>query len=200
MKDHWENIYSNKKDQEVSWYEENPQLSLSIIETYLKNKDEAIIDIGTGNSNLLQKLNEKGFSNLTGLDISAAALKRNKNKADPTQQISYIISDVLDHQQSNTYDVWHDRAVFHFINSPESKNQYKSNLISSLKSGAFFILSTFSKSGPLKCSGLEITQYDEKNLKDLFSDELELIEIFESVHTTPFDTEQNFINSIWKKP
>ena len=199
-KQHWENVYETKSDDEVSWYEETPTTSLSLISDLNLNKDAVIIDVGGGNSNLIEKLQLQDFSNLSVLDISKKALERTKYKLrQKAKNIQWIVSDILDFQPNQKYDVWHDRAVFHFLTESEDIDNYVQLVSQSIKKNGFFILATFSKSGPLKCSGLEISQYDKETLLDLFNAEFNLIKSFEEVHHTPFDSEQNFIYSLFQK-
>jgi 2-polyprenyl-3-methyl-5-hydroxy-6-metoxy-1,4-benzoquinol methylase len=199
-KQHWENVYDTKNDNEVSWYEETPTTSLSLISDLNLNKDAVIIDVGGGNSNLIEKLQQQEFSNLSVLDISNKALERTRYKLrQKAKYIQWIVSDILDFQPNHQYDVWHDRAVFHFLTESEDIDNYVQLVSQSIKKNGFFILATFSKSGPLKCSGLEISQYDKETLLDLFNAEFNLIKSFEEVHHTPFDSEQNFIYSLFQK-
>lgn len=197
---HWENVYSNKNDDEVSWFEETPTTSLNLITDLELKKDSVIIDVGGGNSNLIGNLQQQGYLNLSVLDISEKALERTKTKlGESNKKINWIVTDVLEFKPSGHYDLWHDRAVFHFLTTPQEIALYVDLVGKSLKTGAYFILATFSKSGPLKCSGLEISQYDKQTLLDLFNVEFNYVKSFEEVHQTPFNTEQNFIYSIFQK-
>ena len=199
-KQHWENVYEKKSDDEVSWYEETPATALSLITDLNLNKDAVIIDVGGGNSNLIEKLQQQGFSKLSVLDISKKGLERTKYKLEQkAEKVQWIVSDILDFQPNQQYDLWHDRAVFHFLTESEDIDSYVELVSQSVKKNGYFILATFSKSGPLKCSGLEISQYDKQTLLDLFNTEFNLIKSFEEVHHTPFNSEQNFIYSLFKK-
>ena len=199
-KEHWEKVYETKQDHEVSWYQEVPQTSLKLIRSLSISKEAAIIDIGGGNSNFTGKLLEEGYQDLTVLDISAQALERTKRKlgAD-AEKISWIVSDVLDFQTAKIFDVWHDRATFHFLTAQEEIKKYVNIAANSIRSGRYLILSAFSTSGPTKCSGLEITQYAEEALKNSFATAFNLISSFEEVHQTPFGTDQHFIYAIFQK-
>jgi 2-polyprenyl-3-methyl-5-hydroxy-6-metoxy-1,4-benzoquinol methylase len=199
-KQHWENVYETKSDDEVSWYEETPATSLSLITDLNLNKDAVIIDVGGGNSNLIGKLQQQGFSKLSVLDISKKALERTKYKLEQkAEKIQWIVSDILDFQPNQQYDLWHDRAVFHFLTQSEDIDSYVELVSQSVKKNGYFILATFSKSGPLKCSGLKISQYDKETLLGLFNAEFNLIKSFEEVHHTPFNSEQNFIYNLFQK-
>lgn len=201
MKSHWENIYEKKEDQEVSWYQEKPITSLNLMNKYTNSKDESIIDVGAGNSNLVIELLNSGYNSLTALDISSNALKRTQEKlGEKANDISWVASDILNYSTSNQFKLWHDRAVFHFLTSAKEVNNYINIVYNNILNDGYFILSTFSKDGPLKCSGLEISQYNEVELIELFRDKFELVESFTENHVTPFNTNQDFIWVVfWKK-
>ena len=199
-KEHWENVYENKGDQEVSWYEELPSTSLSLIKKHYTSQDTKIIDVGGGNSNLTKELLKSGYQNLSVLDISAKALEKTKEKLGTSAiAVEWIVSDITEFETTKTYNLWHDRAVFHFLTTEEDKSSYLNTIKQSLSHGGIFILATFSKNGPLKCSGLEISQYDKEGLLELFGNDFELLESFEEDHTTPFNTLQNFIYTVWQR-
>lgn len=192
MKSHWENIYSTKADNEVSWYQEEPKTSLELINKYAVQNSANVLDVGGGNSNVVIRLHEQGFSNLNVLDISGKALQRTQQKlGDKSGYINWIESSVLEASPKDI-DVWHDRAVFHFLTKAEDIQRYIEVLKNALTPSGIFILATFSTSGPLKCSGLEITQYDMDKIHQTFGEHFEVLEHFEEAHTTPFDTEQAF--------
>ena len=199
-KQHWENVYETKGDQEVSWYQEIPVTSLNLIDSLNLKKDDAIIDVGGGNSNLAVELSKKGFKNLSVLDISAKSLERTKLKLkQTTENVNWIVSDILEFQPSYKFSLWHDRATFHFLTEKEDIEKYVKLVEKTIKSDGLLIIATFSNTGPLKCSGLEITQYSKETLLGLFHDKLELIDAFDDVHKTPFETEQNFIYTVFKR-
>ena len=199
-KEHWEKVYENKGDQEVSWYEESPETSLNLIKKYNNSHATKIIDVGGGNSNLTKELLKTGYQNLSVLDISTYALEKTKEKLGTSAAaIEWIVSDIIEFETTKTYSLWHDRAVFHFLTTEEDKRSYLNTIKQGLSQGGIFILATFSKKGPMKCSGLEISQYDKEGLLELFEKDFELIESFEEDHTTPFDTKQNFTYTVWKK-
>jgi ubiquinone/menaquinone biosynthesis C-methylase UbiE len=199
-KQHWENVYATKNDNEVSWYEENPTISLKLIAGLGLNTATTIIDVGGGNSNLIGELQKEGFSNLSVLDISVKALKRTKAKlGEKSKNINWVVSDILKFKPTQQYEVWHDRAVFHFLTTTEDVGKYVKLVSQSIKQEGYFILATFSKTGPIKCSGLEIKQYSKEELTSLFSETFTLICSFEEVHQTPFNTTQNFIYTLFQK-
>ena len=191
-KDHWENIYSTKQPNEVSWTQDKPQTSLDFIESFKLSKTASVIDIGGGDSNLVDHLLELGYENITVLDISKNAIERAKerlgNKAD---KVTWIVCDITEFTAETTYDIWHDRAVFHFLTSDEDISTYL-GLVSEAVNESM-VIGTFSDDGPLKCSGLEISQYNEVSMPELFSENFEATSCLLEEHNTPFNTTQNFI-------
>ncbi|MGC6433026.1 MAG: class I SAM-dependent methyltransferase [Crocinitomicaceae bacterium] len=198
-KAHWEKIYRTKDDYEVSWYQEVPKESLELVASLNLDKvNSKIIDIGGGNSNFTAELLNQEYTDITLLDISQKALDRTKAKIG-NKRVDYICSDVLEFQPIKNYTLWHDRAAFHFITDKGEIQKYIELVCNSIDKGGYLILATFSTSGPLKCSGLEITQYSKEALTNLFKKDFDLKQSFETVHQTPFDTEQNFIYSVFEK-
>lgn len=198
-KEHWESIYQTKKPNEVSWYQEKPKTSLNLIAEVGLGKNAGIIDIGAGDSKLVDNLLDLGFRNITALDISSVALEKAKkrlgNKADA---VKWIVSDLREFETSDRYDLWHDRAVLHFLTAEEDINKYVEVIRRFLKPNGYLILSTFSENGPKRCSGLDIKQYSEDSVKELFSD-FEHVKSFEEEHLTPWEASQIFIYSIFRK-
>ena len=186
MKSHWDQIYTDKSELEVSWFQKVPSTSLQLIEELQLKPKDAIIDVGGGNSNLAWHLIDKGFKNLSVLDISGVCLAQMKDKiGEQADQIHWIESDIVGFKANHNYKLWHDRAVFHFLKKSEDRLAYKQNLQNSLGNNGYFILSTFSVDGPSKCSGLNIIQYDLPTLKSLFGDSFELLNVFNEDHITP---------------
>ena len=168
-KQHWENVYETKDDQEVSWYQEIPVTSFKLIDSLNLKKDDAIIDVGGGNSNLVVELSRKGFKNLSVLDISEKSLERTKLKLKQnTENVNWIVSDILEFQPSYKFSLWHDRATFHFLTEKEDIEKYVKQVEKAIKTDGFLIIATFSNTGPFKCSGLETTQYSKEILLGLF--------------------------------
>lgn len=200
LKSHWENIYSSKNEDGVSWFQEYPKTSINLIEKYSSNKSISIIDIGSGRSRILKNLIENEYENLTYLDISQEASFKSKislgNKQDLVQ---WHVVNVLDFNADNNFAIWHDRAVFHFLISKEDIEKYKQVALKNIVQGGYFILGTFSENGPEKCSGLNVSRYSPESLKKIFNPEFKMIESFTIDHKTPFDTSQNFLFSIFKK-
>jgi hypothetical protein len=194
---HWETIYEKKQPNEVSWTQEVPQISLNFIKSLQLSKSDAIIDVGGGESKLVDFLLDEGFENITVLDISAHAIDRAKKRlGDKANKVTWIVSDILEFIPSQNYDCWHDRAAFHFLTNPEEIHTYV-ELVNKY-ANKNLVIGTFSTEGPLKCSGLEITQYNESSLTKRFSS-FGKLECKTENHTTPFNTQQNFIFCSFQK-
>ena len=200
-KSHWENIYKTKASTQVSWYQEHLQTPLRLIERTGVEKTAQIIDVGGGASTLVDDLLESGFKHITVLDISTAAInaarKRLGSRAEEATWIEADITKVaLPHHY---YDLWHDRAVFHFLTSAEERQRYVETVKQSLKPRGHVIISTFAPDGPPKCSGLDVVRYSPKSLHDEFGNEFELIESASEAHLTPSGTKQKFIYCYLRK-
>lgn len=199
-KQHWETVYETKADQDVGWFQENPEVSLKLVRKYASAKDDSFIDIGGGNSFLSKILYDQGFSNLGILDISAKALKRSRSRfVNYSDSVNWIECNVLDFSTETPFQTWHDRAVFHFLTAKNEIDKYADVAAKNIVSGGFLILATFSLSGPEKCSGLPISQYSEKKFCTVFNNNFDLMECFEDVHTTPSGNPQNFIWAVFKR-
>ena len=198
QEEHWENVYTTKTPEQVSWTQVVPKTSLELIQATGVPKDATIIDVGGGDSNLVDFLLEAGYTNLTVLDISESALKRSQVRlGEKATKVKWIVSDIKTFQPTDTYEVWHDRAAFHFITDEKEKKRYVDTVAKYVTDT--FILGTFSENGPTKCSGLEISQYNELKLKLLFGASFDLTNCFLEDHTTPFNTIQNFIFCSFKR-
>jgi len=199
-KEHWEDVWTRKKSDQVSWYQENPKTSLALILLTNPSKDARIIDVGGGDSNLVSKLLDLGFTNLTVLDISAKALQRAKERLGKREKmVNWIESDIREFTTNDRYDIWHDRALLHFLTSGEDLQNYVDLTRRCVNKGGFLIVSAFSTNGPMMCSGLDIRQYSAESMKKLFSDGFEHIKSFEEEHKTPSGTSQLFIFSVFRK-
>ena len=197
-KKHWDNIYATKGMKEVSWFQEVPQTSLDLIASLRLKKDASIIDIGGGDGFLVDHLLKLGYINITVLDISKNAIKRAKERlGKDSNKVKWIVSDITEFEPIDKYDVWHDRAVFHFLTQEKDINNYK-ELVGSAVSG-YFLLATFSDEGPNKCSGLEICKYSELDLQKQFKGTFNVVDSFKENHNTPFETIQNFTFSVFRK-
>lgn len=197
-KQHWETVYETKLPNEVSWTQENPKTSLDFIRETNLGKFAKIIDVGGGDSKLVDFLLDEGYQNITILDISANALERAKKRlGKKAEKVSWIVSDITEFKPETTYDIWHDRATFHFLTTSEQIEIY-SKTIEKWVTG-FLIIGTFSENGPKKCSGLEIKQYSETAIENQFSDGFKKIKCISEDHVTPFETKQNFTFCVFEK-
>ena len=193
-KEHWQNVFATKQENEVSWYQSKPQTSINFFIENTIPKDAKVIDIGGGDSYLIDNLLELGYTNLFLLDISENAINRIKNRLGANaEKVIFIVSDILEFLPETTFDVWHDRASFHFLTAEKDIDNYQKLVSNSLANNGFLFVGTFSENGPLKCSGLEITQYSESKLERIFATDFTKLNCFTENHTTPFDTVQNFI-------
>ncbi len=190
-KTHWETVYETKSPQEVSWTQEIPQTSLDFIHSFGDDLSASIIDIGGGDSRLVDCLLDEGYTNITVLDISANALERAKARlGEKANQVNWIVSDITDFEPVKSYDIWHDRAVFHFLRDPEEIAGYVDLVGKAVAKN--MVIGTFSENGPLRCSALDITQYSTNQLMELFSSKFAATHCLNVDHTTPFDTVQHF--------
>ena len=200
LKSHWENIYSSKNEDGVSWFQEYPKTSIDLIEKYSSNKSISIVDIGSGRSRILKNLIENEYDDLTYLDISQEACSKSKiSLGNNKDLVQWYVVNVLDFNTEYNFSIWHDRAVFHFLISKEDVEKYKQVALHNIVEGGYLILGTFSEHGPEKCSGLNVSRYSPESLKKIFNPEFKMIESFTIDHKTPFDTNQNFLFSIFKK-
>ena len=193
LKTHWESIYMTKSPAEVSWTQDIPHLSLEFIRSFQLPKDSPIIDVGGGDSRLVDFLLKDGYTDVTVLDISAAAIERARARlGGDGDKVAWIESDILDFKPDRKYMLWHDRAAFHFQTTNESVNRYL-EIIEKAVNG-FAVIGTFSTCGPLKCSGLDIRQYDEDSLKSTFEKRgFKPLSCKREDHITPSGNAQNFV-------
>jgi hypothetical protein len=190
-RNHWEKVYETKNPNEVSWTQEKPQTSLDFILSFKLNKASPIIDVGGGDSKLIDYLLDEGYENVSVLDISEHALERAKNRlGKKAAKVTWIVSDITEFKPVQQYEAWHDRATFHFLTSPDQISKYL-NIVKHSVVG-YLAIGTFSDKGPDKCSGLEIKKYSEADLKHQFEDGFNKIKCVTEDHITPFNTKQNF--------
>jgi len=192
-KAHWENVYSKNSPLKVSWYQKEPALSLQLIQNSRIALDAPIIDVGGGASVLVDYLCEEGYTNIEVLDIATAALEHAKERlAEKSCGVEWHNTDVVNFVPAHEYALWHDRAVFHFLKEKPDRKKYVSVLKRALKPGAHLIIMAFAIGGPIKCSGLEIVQYDAEKLLAELGEGFELVEQGHETHKTPAGNEQKF--------
>jgi ubiquinone/menaquinone biosynthesis C-methylase UbiE len=193
-KEHWEKIYSSKQANELSWTQENPRISLEFIHSFNLPRNASIIDVGGGDSKLVDKLIEEGFEDITVLDISKLALKRTKERlGNEGVKVHWVEADITKFTTEKTFDLWHDRATFHFLTNIDHINKYLERTRKYIKNMGFLTIGTFSDNGPRKCSGLDVKQYSEETLQAQLKNGFEKIKCLSEDHKTPFDTIQNFL-------
>lgn len=195
---HWEKVYENKTPDQMSWTQDEYTSSLQLLQSINADKNSKIIDVGGGDGNFVKRLLELGYQDITVLNISKTAIENaKKNLGEDASKIKWIVSDITQFQPTETYDIWHDRATFHFLTTEKDIQIYINLLKNNLKGN--LIIGTFSTNGPLKCSGLDITQYSENSMQHLLKNDFEKVECFTEDHTTPFDSTQNFLFCNFKK-
>ncbi|MCT4664377.1 MAG: class I SAM-dependent methyltransferase [Flavobacteriales bacterium] len=198
-KEYWDHIYQTKAFEQVGWYQKKPKISLDFFEKYQIKHDAHIIDIGGGDSFLVDFLLEKQFKNISVLDISSDAIARAQKRLDnKSNQVNWIVENSASFHPSNPYDAWHDRASFHFLTEEKDITNYVNTVKNHLKKEGYFFLGTFSEQGPTKCSGLPIKQYSIEKLQSLFEPEMKLIEHFGYDHITPSGGVQNYVFACFK--
>jgi SAM-dependent methyltransferase len=190
---HWETVYAIRGENQVSWFQESPAISLALIRATQATKDAAIIDIGGGASRLADALLHEGYRSIAVLDLSAHALEAAKTRIGASSdRIDWIVADVTSWTPARTYDVWHDRAAFHFLTTPGDRAAYRDRLRRAVIAGGHVIIGTFALDGPEKCSGLPVQRYDGKSLAAELGSEFELVETRTEMHRTPWDSTQSF--------
>jgi len=193
--DHWEKIYTQKSPTAVSWYRPHLETSLELIERVAPDRATSLIDVGGGESTLVDDLLSRGYKDITVLDISRTAIDANRKRVgDASGRVHWLVADItrgdLPHSR---YEVWHDRAVFHFLTSPDDRVAYVRQVARAVKNGGHVIVSTFGPEGPTKCSGLDVVRYDAESLHKEFGVHFRLLGSSKEFHQTPFGTTQQFL-------
>ena len=193
--EHWENIYRTKAPDQVSWFCPHLETSLSLIERSSRDRAARIIDVGAGESTLVDDLLAAGYTDITVLDLSQSAVDITKARLGIlANHVHWIVDDVMRAQlQPKAYDIWHDRAVFHFLTTAIQREAYVQQVANAVTPGGHVIVSTFGPEGPTKCSGLEVQRYDAGSLHAQFGSRFRLIESKKELHQTPFGTIQQFL-------
>lgn len=191
---HWETIYQNKSFHEMSWYQATPAISLQFISDLRIDKSASIIDIGGGDSHFVDNLLGLGFSDITVLDVSESAIRRAEARLGHlAEKVTWIAEDVTQFKPEKKYELWHDRAAFHFLTDASEIGRYIEILKIAVADNGHVIIGTFSENGPKKCSGIEIKQYSESSMSELFENGFEKLSCETIDHKTPFNTIQNFV-------
>lgn len=197
---HWDNTYTVKPDTEVSWYQPEPDRSLGLIRSAAASPSASIIDVGGGASRLIDRLLADGYSDLTVLDISDVALSRSRNRlAALADKIAWIVADITAWQPPRTWDIWHDRAVFHFLTETAAQDAYIAALEAGTEAGSAIIMATFALNGPERCSGLPVQRYSAQTLAARLGPAFALYAEAAETHQTPFGTTQEFSYAAFKR-
>ncbi|MDO8892664.1 MAG: class I SAM-dependent methyltransferase [Sulfurimicrobium sp.] len=192
-KTHWEQVYSSRKPHEVGWYQAYPEIPLHLIASTGANKTAAIIDVGGGASNLVDALLENGYCDVTVLDLSAAALKATQARlGEASNQVKWLVADITSFTPPRQYDVWHDRAVFHFLTEAADRQRYVEAARAALPPGGHLIMATFALDGPPQCSGLDVVRYSPESLRQAVGEGFALAESFGGLHITPSQGKQSY--------
>jgi SAM-dependent methyltransferase len=193
VKKHWERLYTTKAEREFSWFEALPAVSLRMIEAAGLTADTCVIDVGGGDSHLVDALAARGLDCLAVLDVSSAALERARTRlGDAANRFSWIEADVAGDWSLEPMDIWHDRAVFHFLVSAEDRVRYRAHLLRTLKVNGSAIIATFALDGPASCSGLPVMRYSPERLTAELGGTFRLVEAEPYIHRTPWETTQSF--------
>jgi SAM-dependent methyltransferase len=196
---HWEGVYTKKGESEVSWFQENPAPSLELIAHVGATPASAIIDVGGGASRLVDNLVERGFKDITVLDLSEAALEAAKGRlGGPAVGVHWIVADATVWEPLKAYDIWHDRAAFHFLTEDRDRSAYVVRLEHALKVGGYAIIATFALDGPERCSGLPVMRYDPVSLGQTLGRAFQLVDARRHTHATPWGSDQSFQFSVFR--
>ncbi|HEU5017203.1 MAG TPA: class I SAM-dependent methyltransferase [Pseudolabrys sp.] len=197
---HWQNVYQTKGEREVSWFQETPQVSLDLIHATGVNTDASIIDVGGGASRLADALLDAGFRSVTVLDVSERALAASKARLGARSAgVNWIVADVTTWLPPQTYDVWHDRAAFHFLTEQDDREAYAECVRKAVRSGGHAIIGTFALDGPERCSGLPVVRHDAASIGQMLGDSFKLIDSRRHDHRTPGGAIQRFQFSLFQR-
>lgn len=199
-KKHWENIYQTKELKDVSWFQPTPETSLDFFKQFSVATTAKVIDIGGGDSFLVDHLLDLGYQDISVLDISAAAIDRAKQRlGDRAKEVKWLVADAATFKPTEKYDFWHDRAAFHFLTDEQEISNYLETARQNINPTGVLVIGTFSEQGPKKCSGIEIKQYSETTMTDRLKNFFEKVKCITVDHKTPFDTIQNFVFCSFRK-
>ena len=197
---HWQNVYLSKDERQVSWTQFDPQPSLELIEKYAGDRDASIVDIGGGASRLVDALLANGFTAITVLDLAEAALQSSKSRLGvQAEAVQWIRADITKWQPPQPFDVWHDRAAFHFLIDAKDRTSYLECLRSGVRPGGHAVIATFALDGPERCSGLPVQRYDPESLSRTIGSAFDLVEHRAHRHLTPWEATQSFQFSVLRR-
>ena len=198
--EHWDRVYSTKRETEVSWYQPHAERSLALIRTAAPDRSASILDVGGGASRLVDELLALGYGDLTVLDVSQAALKRSMERLGAAAyKVSWIAADITQWTPARTWDIWHDRAVFHFLTEAKDQEIYVAALEAATKPGSTAIISTFALNGPERCSGLPVQRYSPATLAARIGSKFQTVSEACEAHLTPTGSIQNFTYVVLKR-
>jgi 2-polyprenyl-3-methyl-5-hydroxy-6-metoxy-1,4-benzoquinol methylase len=196
VKMHWDKVYATRAPESLSWYRAHLETSLALVERAAGGRSASIIDIGGGESTLVDDLLFRGYKTLTVLDVSQTAIEVTKKRmgTSAAQQVRWLVGDIVKIKlEPSAYDLWHDRAVFHFLTTQKQRVAYVRQVAKAVRPGGHVIVSTFGPEGPTQCSGLEVMRYDAESLHGEFGGRFRLVESSKELHETPFGTTQQFL-------
>jgi SAM-dependent methyltransferase len=197
---HWQNVYRTKGERDVSWFEETPAISLDLIRATGVGADGSIVDIGGGASRLVDALIAEGFHSVAVLDVSEQALATSRDRLGPrAEHVTWIVADVTRWRPDKSYDLWHDRAAFHFLTDPGDRAAYAACVRNAVRSGGHVIIGTFAPDGPQRCSGLPVLRHDAASIGEVLGPSFKLIESRRHDHQTPGGTIQRFQFSLFQR-
>jgi 2-polyprenyl-3-methyl-5-hydroxy-6-metoxy-1,4-benzoquinol methylase len=198
--DHWNDVYSNKSEAELSWHQDDPSVALDIMKKAGVTTKSAVIDIGAGTSRLMERLLDLGLDDLSALDLSESALAVVRARlGEREKSVKWIVADITKWEPTQTYDVWHDRAVLHFLVKCEDRISYIQRLSQCVAPGGHAIIATFASDGPEKCSGLPVARYSPTSLAETLAADFSLVTHQFHLHYTPWGTQQSFQYSLFRK-
>lgn len=195
----WEGVYQTKQEAETSWFEDRPQVSLDLIAATGITKDAAIVDIGAGASRLVDCLLEQGFHRITVLDLSETALARARARLPDNAPVEWVVGNVQEWKPSHRFDIWHDRAAFHFLTAAADQDAYLRAMDRALVPGGHAIMGTFASDGPERCSGLPVARYDAALMAERLGPGYHAIKSLYHDHRTPWGSLQRFHFGVFRK-
>ena len=199
-KSHWESVYTTKDENQVSWFQQDPAPSLELIGLARPTPETAIVDIGGGASRLVDGLLARGFKRVTVLDLSQAALEAARVRlGEAASKVEWVVADVTRWSPAHTFDIWHDRAAFHFLVDPADRSAYVASLKQAVRPGGHVVIGTFAIDGPEKCSGLPVNRYDAASLTEELGEGFELLDSRRQDHATPWNVTQRFQFCVFRR-